>query len=484
MKPITRTLLLTLLALWRVPAAAGNSFAQTDTQKPLALAHVTVIDCTGAKPKSDQTVVIAGSHIAAIGKSGRVKAPADAQVVDATGKYLIPGLWDMHVHGTSVPHFAELFIANGVTGVRNMFTPIPSIKPVRDAIREGRRIGPRIVAAGRIVDGPKPVWSGSIAVHDAAEGREAVRTVQREGSDFVKVYSLLPRDAYFAIADEAKKQGLPFAGHVPESVSAVEASDAGQKSIEHLTGVLVACSDQEAQLRKMMMEAIGIQDAAASRLARERAEVKALETYSDRKARRLFDRFKKNHTWQCPTLTVLRSMALLNDPEFRMDPRLKYLPSEIQGRWNPENDFRLKARTPQDWNNARKSYERKLQIVGEMRRAGVALLAGTDTLNPYCFPGFSLHDELALMVRAGLTPMEALQAATRNAARFLGREKELGTVQNGKLADLVLLDADPLEDIHNTAKISAVVANGRLLDRASLDQMLADAEAAAKLKTQ
>ncbi|MGH9844978.1 MAG: amidohydrolase family protein, partial [Blastocatellia bacterium] len=204
--------------------------------------------------------------------------------------------------------------------------------------------------------------------------------------------------------------------------------------------------------------------------------------YSDQKAGALFARFKQNATWQVPTLTVLRGGAFLDDPNFTNDPRLKYLPSDLKARWEPKNNPVFKNSTAADFAGLKKIFLKQLQIVGAMQRAGVELLAGTDVLNPYCFPGFSLHDELALLVKAGLTPMEALQAATRNPAKFLGQLDSLGTVERGKIADLVLLEANPLAEISNTQKINAVVVGGKLVSKAELQEMLAKVEAVASKK--
>jgi imidazolonepropionase-like amidohydrolase len=302
----------------------------------------------------------------------------------------------------------------------------------RDEIAKGSLQGPRMVVASPIIDGPKPVWPNSISVRDEAEGRKAVTRVKQWGADFVKVYSLLPREAYFGIADEARKQGLPFEGHVPFTVSAAEASDAGQKSIEHLTGVILAFS-KEAEL---------------------------------------FARFVKNGTWQCPTLTVQRSSAYQDDPNFKNDERLRFIPRQILEKW----DNQMANRRAGFYANAKRQFQKEVEVVGDMNRAGVLLLAGTDTGNPFCFPGFSLHDELALLVKAGLTPTESLRAATLNPAKFFGLDQTLGTIEQGKLADLVLLEANPLEDIRNTQKIDAVIRNGRFYDRKALDKMLAQAQ--------
>ncbi len=463
-----------------LPALLSAQPQHNPQPRPLVFTHVTVIDATGTPAKPDMTVVIAGDRIAEIGRSGKVRVPKEAQVVEATGKFLIPGLWDMHVHWF-LKDSLSLFIANGVTGVRQMWG-FPIHYEWRKEIENGTLLGPRMIIASTIVDGPKPIWPGSISVSNEAEGRQAVTKIKQDGADFVKVYSLLPREAYFAIADEAKKQGLTFAGHVPESVSVAEASDAGQKSVEHVTGILSACSTREEELRK------GREDAWANLPQGQRLPSPArtrpltrmmLETSSPEKAAALFARLKQNHTWQCPTMTVLRSTAFIDDPNFRNDPRLKYMPAAFKARWNPTADFRFKERTPEDFELAKLVYKKQFELIGMMQRAGLEFLAGTDVSNPYCFPGFSLHDELALLVQAGLTPVEALQAATLNPARFLGKEKELGTVEKGKTADLVLLEANPLEDIGNTQKINAVVVGGKLFPKASLEEMLANAEAAA-----
>jgi hypothetical protein len=472
---------LTLLCLLAPLLYLDGQQGPNPTPQSLVFTHVTVIDTTGANAKPDMTVVIIGDRIREIVHSETIRPPKNAEIFDATGKFLIPGLWDMHVHWYD-KDYVPLFIANGVTGVRQMFGA-PEHYQWRKEIEAGQRVGPHMLIASPIVDGPKPVWPGSIAVSNASEGRQAVIEIKRSGADFVKVYSLLPRDAYFAIADESKKEGIPFEGHVPDSISVEEASNAGQRTIEHLTGVLNACSSREAELRGLAQEAED--QPLSARFAgpkyRERQEL-ALGTYSPERAEILFGELRKNQTWQCPTLTVLRSWAYSDTPSLTNDPRLKYIPRDIASSWDPKADIFLKAMTAKDWALSKKVFSKELEIVGAMQHAGVQILAGTDTLNPFCFPGFSLHDELGLLVQSGLTPMQALQAATLNPARFLGRERDFGTIARDKIADLVLLDANPLDDIGNTRKISAVVFGGKLLSRASLDEMLAKIEVLASRK--
>lgn len=362
---------------------------------------------------------------------------------------------------------------------------------MRARIESGDLLGPRMTMASRLMDGEadpnQPAasfhpseaeiaqeWADvmkggrprSIVVHNAAEGHDAVINAKRDGADFIKVHEGLSREAYFAIAEESKRQGLLFVGHVPPLVTAAEASDAGQRSIEHLQNILIGCSTRETELLKMA-DARGASIAAIQRAT--------LETFSPGKAAALTARFKRNDTWQCPTLT---SRFGTRERGLRSGPAIEYVSAQLRARWQ-----RAANATPQPTEEGQaiaKMFDEKLiDVVGLMHRGGVRFVAGTDVGGAFLIPGFSLHDELAELVKAGFTPMEALQAATIDAARFRGQEKEQGSIQKGKLADLVLLDADPLANISNTRKIEAVVINGRLLDRTALDKMLAESKTAA-----
>jgi hypothetical protein len=434
-----------------------------------------VIDATGASAKPDMTVVIIGDRITTLGKSRKVRVPANAQVVDATGKYLIPGLWDMHVHvfrnASQRPpneYYFPLFIANGITGVRDMWTKLDKVAQVelwRKQFTERPGTVPRFGAVGTIVDGLPATWPNSDTVSTADEARRMVDTLKAGGVDFVKVYWNLSREAYFAIADQTKKQRIPFAGHVPISVSALEASDAGQRSIEHLDGISLACSTEEERLSKIK----------PSDLPPGKYQQQVFDTYDEQKCARLFSHFAKNSTWQVPTLSIFQRFNI--DPNtLANDERLKYIPMAEREEWK-RFITRLEKRTLEQ--NAQRRLQVAFKLIGGMRRAGVEFMAGTDLGNEYLYPGFSLHDELVLLVQAGLTSMEALQAATQNPAKFLGRLDSLGTIEKGKIADLVMLDANPLEDISNTRRINAVVVNGRYLPKEALQRMLAEVEATA-----
>jgi hypothetical protein len=466
-------------------AALGTSHAQTppagqtaEAARQLVFTHVTVIDATGAPAQPDMNVVISGDRITSIGKSGKIRIPQSAQVVDTAGKYMIPGLWDMHVHllrHTGEPlnereYFFPLMIANGVTSVRDMWTKLDQVEQIRlwrKLAIESPGSVPRIAAIGTLLDGEPPNHPGSDVITTADEARGMVDKLKAGGVDFVKVYWRLPREAYFAIVDESRKQGIPFAGHVPIAVSAWEASDAGQRSIEHLDSIALACSSQEKELRN-------VKD------WNPKYQKQMLETFDEAKCAQLFSRFKRNGTWQTPTLVEIRRRTWQRmGRSLGNEDRLKYIPPADRERWTKIGS-EFAPRSAEQKENPRNNWELSLRLVGELYRAGVQIMAGTDVGNAYVYPGFGLHDELALLVEAGMPPMYALQAATRNPAKYLGVLDSIGTVEQGKLADLVLLEANPLENIANTQRIAAVVMNGKLLSRESLDKILAAAQAPAK----
>jgi len=450
---------------------AGACFAQTNSST-LIIHDVTLVDGTGAPAKPHQTVIVEDGKIAAIDNSGKGFAgKLPGKHVDGSGKFLIPGLWDMHVHmvfGDWFPHGKEitlpLFIANGIIGVRDMGGELEVLQQWRKEISARTLVGPRIVMSGPMLDGPKPRFPSSVAITTPEDGRRAVDDLKRRGADFIKLQSLIPRDAVFAIADEAKKQGITFVGHVPDSVRASEASNAGQKSFEHLIGIFEGASPLEDEFIKGA-----------------KSESKFLSTYDPQRASKLFALLAKNQTWQCPTLVWERGGNLIDVTDFAHDTRARYVPAY----WKDVTWKRFTDQVEHDFNTddlatRQRFIEKELEVVNAMHRAGVPFLAGTDTPpGVYIFPGFSLHEELQRFVAAGFTPMEALQTATLNPAKFLGREGELGTIEKGKLADLLLLDGNPLDDIRNTQKIAGVVANGRYYSRADLDKLLAGVERAA-----
>ncbi|MGB2627434.1 MAG: amidohydrolase family protein [Candidatus Acidiferrum sp.] len=467
--------LLHLIGISLVALCLASGTARTKGRNStLIIEHVTLIDSTGAGAKDDVTVLIEGERIKSIVVSGEMVAVPHAIRVDGKGKFLIAGLWDMHVHTLSKnqpDRFFPLFLANGVTGVRDMGgdLPLQQIQRLKEEIADGSRLGPEIFAAGPILEGEHPFWSFSIVVKNKAEARQAVATLVQEKADFVKVYNTLSREAYMATAASAKDNHIPFVGHIPPSVTPAEASDLGQRSIEHLWGIPLYCSAHPEQLNRMSAEADDAEDAKVARDLYYKVNQTILSSYDAKKAYTLFSKFAANQTWQTPTLTVIRSYAAIHDPALQKDARLAYMPDELVAFWKSMGG------KPDPRNDAmqQRLFEHDVEIVQAMHSADVPMLAGTDTPNPYTYPGFSLPEELELLVVAGFSPMEVLELATRRAAEFLGVDRDLGSVERGKIANLLLLDANPLTEIGNTKKVRAVIIRGRLLDRTKLDELLA-----------
>ena len=381
----------------------------TSTQTPLVIADVTVIDGTGSAPRPHSDVFISDDHLAAVTDATNAAFPKTARIVRATGKFLIPGLWDMHVHlrASDLPSL----VAYGVTGVRDMGNSLSDVDQWRGQISCGTLVGPQIFRVGPILNG-QAFGQAHVAIANAEEARVAARILKHVGVDAIKTHNALSREAYFALADETKKLGIPLVGHIPVTVTAAEASDAGQASFEHVQTLFEGRTP----------------------LKREDAPD-------------LFARFVRNHNAFVPTL-------------------INYL-----GSANPANiDPELLRKYPDIPAGRERIFRQFVELLGLMHKSGVFLMTGTDLGSPWIVPGKDLHEELALFVESGLTPMEALQAATRNPARFLGIAS--GTIEPGMSADLVLLDANPLDDIRNTRAIRAVVVQGRLIDRAQLNGLL------------
>jgi imidazolonepropionase-like amidohydrolase len=403
------------------------------------------------------TILVVGNRIVDIGKKLKRRVPRNAYVVDAAGKYVIPGLWDMHIHSGDYDKgrkYAPRLLSMGITGVRDMGTPLEDALRLRREIAQGQFLGPRMVVCGpllvRKLPPSFPTMPLILQVDKPDDARKAVRLLKSRGVDFIKIDSSISRDVYSALADEVNRRHISFAGHIPPFVSAREASDAGQRSVEHLGGeqygVLLACSSREAELHKLVEKLMMAQIRALfesgkvdeSTLYRAEVTVPLLDSFSDEKATSLFRRFVTNNTWQTPTLVTLKTL------------------------WD-RNDLQEEDRLA-----GKRMKEKELEIVKSMQRMGVGLLAGTDGPPDR----INLHDELSMFVQAGLTPKEALQTATINPARFLRMQNRLGTIERGKIADLVLLEANPLEDIRNAKRIVAVVVNGRFLPNDSLQKML------------
>lgn len=409
-----------------------------DLGEAIAITGVSIIDGSEAVLEN-AAILIRGNRIVRLGPMDEVSVPENARVYDGSGQYVIPGLWDMHTHVLWQPFvedgFLQLHIVNGVTGIRDMGGTLDVLGEVRPGGRYASPVNPRIVAAGpwlnEFVIDPR----AGISVETPQAARRAVAQLAEAGVDFIKVYLFLQREVFLAVLDEADAHGLPVAGHVPQDLSSGEASYLGMRSIEHLRSETGGFCNE-----------VGEADCPA-----------------------LLETLRRNGTWQTPTLVVRRNGALLHEPGTSQFPGVRYAPAYLRDEWSETRRGRVAT---ESFDDVRRRRDEERALAGLVHRAGLAVLAGSDAGDLYSVPGFSLHEELALLVDAGLTPGEALRAATFEAAEYLSATDSLGSVEEGKIADLVLLAANPLEDIRNTTQIRAVVRDGRLYDRADLDRML------------
>ena len=409
----------------------ARAVSQT-TSQTVTIHNVTIVDVTNGKLARRKTIVVEGKRIARIENAS--EATRASATIDGTGMFVIPGLWDMHVHayfsndtarfhGTSEV-MLPLFIVNGVTGVRDLGSNLEATLGARDSIAAHQLVGPRMMVSGPMLDGPTTRYAAAIKVTTGDEARAAVRMLKARGVDLIKVQTLVPRDAYFALADEAAAIGIPFEGHVPREITGLEAVRAGQRSFEHMIGVT------------------DTSDALIAALAQAKV-------------------------WQCPT--VINSVGTAAD--VASDPGLAYwLRPAVEG-WRKTAATQAVA-SDSATRVAEQRATRRLALIKTMYDAKIPFLAGTDAPAGYdLVPGTSLHRELQLFVRAGLTPLQALQTATLNPAVYFGKTAEWGNIAPGKSADLVLLSRNPLEDIANTRHIVAVVADGRYYSPRELDRM-------------
>jgi imidazolonepropionase-like amidohydrolase len=392
----------------------------------IAIQDVSIIDVASGTARPHMTVVIDEGQIVRVGPAASIQIAASTRIVPGKDKFLIPGLWDMHVH-LYYKEYLPLFVAFGVTGVQDMGSDFSKVKAWREGIEKGTSIGPRILTSGPPVDGgasndPKlPL----LTARTADQARQAFDQLYKMDVDFIKVLSRLPRDAYFALAEQARHWDMRLIGHIPSSVTAQEAVEARQKSLEHMFGITKSVS-------------------------------------SDQEALRFFERCALTGTRISPTLVLWLRMAHIDDTRLMGDPQLQIVPAAIRDTWpDVSDDPSLKV---QVW--------RVYRLVALAKQAKTEILAGTDTGDPYVVPGAALHDELEQLVGAGLTPRDALEAATLAPARFFEAEKDLGSIDKGKLADMVLLDANPLDNIRNVRKVQAVFSHGKYYSRKDLDAIL------------
>lgn len=455
-----------------VCGAAVALTPSTYAAQPIAIRNVTVIDVAAGAHLRDRTVLLDGGRIRAVGATASVALPRGARVIDGSDKYLIPGMWDMHVHVAMTGRFSlALLVANGIVGVRDMGGEFEAVRAWRDSIAAGSLLGPRIEMVGPIIENAQ--WltrvnqmltqqgnteaartlGERIGVSTPEQARAAVERVAALGVPAIKVRNDPPVPAYYELLREAKRRGIRVVGHPPErGPSLADASDSGQASIEHL---ILSFSQG--------------------------TWVSAFDNMSDDERNALFARFARNRTAWVPTIIAgigfrrmpdSLALALIDDTSGVRDPRRRYVPTALARTWRSQIEMKRLEGAQPDWSTLNRQAAAHIRAIDA---AGVPIMTGTDMGTPLTYPGFGLHDELALVVReGGLTSARALRAATLAPAQFLRLEREYGTIAPGLRADLVLLSADPLTDIANVGRIDSVILGGRLFDRAALDALLRD----------
>lgn len=441
-------------AVLALPGVRASAQTPPPPPRAIAIVHATVITMADSVPLRDGTILVERDRIVAVGPNGSVRIPAKARIIDAAGKFVLPGLWDMHVHA-AVPGgepLLGLYLANGVTGVRDMGGDLATIRRWRRKIRSGTLAGPRIVASGPYLQGG-PAALPHFVVRTPEEARAAVDSLARLGADFVKVHELVPPAAFFALARAARSRGLVLAGHVQPGVTNEQAADSGQRSLEHLNGFINPCSAADS-----------LRLAAAHPLHRY-----ALGECGTADQRPGYRHLATLPTWVTPTLVALEMVAALPGDKLASDTLAHYLPAVLREAMAAA--LEIPTDMPADAGVfGRMLWSKRLEVVRGLAGAGVGLLAGTDAPLPNSIPGFGLHAELEALVRSGLSPWEALRAATAEPARYFATDS-IGSIRAGGVADLVVLDANPLIEIRNTRSIAWVVAAGRVYSASGLDRL-------------
>jgi len=435
---VNRTATACLLVIAAMIAATVSVVPQAPV---LAITGANVINVVDGRIVPNSTVIVRGATISSVTEGGT--APAGARVVDGQGKFLIPGLWDMHAHmEIAGESWLQLYVANGVTGIRDMGSDLELILKMRDGTASGRILGPRIFATGPILDDAPGDWPFRMRVKTAEDGRAAVQLLKRRGVDLIKVHDHTPREAFFAIADEARRQNLAVAGHIPLGLTAEQVVDAGQRDIEHLSNLALwrPCSGGQ--------------------------------KYSPEACRLFFEMLARRGVWSTPTLAAMSELLTIGTPASTVSAdHMAYASKSLRAMWAGNQSIS----TPGAAQFLKANAEVGAVVTKDMADAGVAILAGCDSM----IAGFCVHEELVAMVRGGMTPLAALQTATLNPPRYFGLQQAAGTIASGQRADLVMLDANPLANISNGRRIRAVVLAGMFLGRQELDTLLAQARNAA-----
>jgi imidazolonepropionase-like amidohydrolase len=429
-----------------------------------AFVNANVIPMNSERILANHTVIIKNGLIAQVGPVDKVQVPEGAVKINGAGKYLMPGIADMHVHAWG-ENDLKLFIANGVTMIRNMWGS-PQHLAWKEKIAKGEMFSPSIYTAGPLMDGPPPIWEGSELIETPEQAIKSVEEQVKLGYDFIKVYNRLSKESYDAIMVTAKKHGIPVAGHVPDKVGIAYVLKSGLSANEHLTGYieLIEAGDSPVKDSDEFVD-----------------RIRKWKYVDETKIPAAVEATLESGMWNCVTLVVYQKFVSAEDAKgLRKRPEMRYVDPMILGMWDPTKDFRSKKLTSEDFKTLRDADAIRLKLTGALHRAGAPILLGTDTPNPFVVPGFSIHEELQNLVNAGLTPYEAFKAGTVDGAKFLGQSDLWGTIEPGKRADLVLLEANPLADVANFNRRAGVMVRGKWHTERELKKMLDDLAASYK----
>jgi imidazolonepropionase-like amidohydrolase len=437
-----------------------NIYSQKRVNHNYLITNVSIIDVQNGNLLTNQSIGIDSNRISKIYKTV-VWPSATTIVINGEGKFLIPGLWDMHIHyHWNYKQTTPFLLANGIIGIREMFGDITNITMIREKEKSGVFIGPEIVSSGAMIEGMNPPWIGADIVVDSLTAREVVEKQKSEGVDFLKIGNKLNKQSYFAIAKYAKEQHIDFAGHIPVQVSAWDAISLGQKSIEHNIRILEAVAPHIDSLRKNFPS--NPFDVIKWKI---KLYAYVVDNFNECQFDSLLHILSNSNTWLCPTLVVTRGQSYCLDPSFIKDFRRRFVPDYILKQWNGDLDTTLVLLL-------KRKYDFEYKLLKKMIDNGVKFIAGTDYPNMYTYPGFSLHDELELFYNAGLTSLQALQTATLNPAIYLKKLNDYGTIEESKIASLLLLNSNPLIKITNTRDIEGVFLKGKYISKDDIDSLL------------
>lgn len=460
-----------------------TSETERNIGESIVFKDVTVIDAVDGS-REHQSVVVRGNRIVKTGPVNEIKNPSDAAIIDCRGKYLIPGLWDAHMHLTNsnviAPAMYPLLIVNGITYIRDTAAELQLIKPLLEEAEKASRsegMAPDVFFTGPHLDGKQLSWSSSVSAVTADKAHMIIDSLIIAGVDQLKIYDLLPKEVCIDALAYAKSKGLKVSAHVPLTMDVIEASKAGLASMEHMYNLEMSCSsdwDSLLQARRKMISNGSKMHGNDLREGIYRAQrLHSFKTQDDERRELVLKTLAENNTWQVPTLVILAEAEHKVYAREDYKKTFRYLPEPARSEWLKASEKRVEQPPSEEGlAHARWAYD----MIPRLVKSGIGIMAGTDMPLANLIPGFSLHEELALLVRSGLTPLQAIESATLKPAQFFGIDNEQGSISEGMLADIVLLDANPLDDIKNTQRINAVMRNGFLHTREKLDRILSDLE--------